>query len=339
MSCACKIDDPDKWMQYWANAILKSSLLGYEELLSKYLEFKQWQKAANSAPWKTELHRIPGVLRTQARAYREMSREVTKLEKAALELLNLPSIAKVRRATLQEPKSKEGKFTFSFEQKQQYGKLIEDFGIWAIGAEGSTLKESPAIAERSWLVRMILRAFEAGQLWARNLIKRKLPPGIDMNNFIMADPDSFYLKGMIAEAAKRIKTELALSNIQQVYAYLAQSAEAGAYPLDVAKELHKMIGEGKLWYWERIARSESALAANAAFDAAGQQNGILYEEWSAASNACNLCASLDGQCWEFGSGPKPVDDSHPNCGCARVPLYKPSRQVSPPYSAPSPYKD
>ncbi len=282
---------------------------------------------------RSELHRIPAIREVQDTSFSAALKEVTRREEQVLSVLHLPGIETVRRASLFPDKAqRKGKFEFSFEQWLKYEQICREWAIWAIGEQGRLIKTPPdSLPGQSWIEYLALWAFNASQPWLKKMILAAMPSefGGAVVTSIMTDPDQLYLKGMIETATERIKTQFAKNHIEQVYAWLVQSAEAGRYPIDVARELHKMIGEGKLWYWLRIARTEAGLASNRAFDAMCDANGILYEEWSAASNACPICAGYNGQVWQRGQGPVPIEDSHPNCGCARVPLYVPGKEVQP----------
>jgi len=114
----------------------------------------------------------------------------------------------------------------------------------------------------------------------------------------------------------------------------------GRWPIEVGRKLHDIIGEGAAWYWQRIARSEATLAAGLAFDKMAAENGTNFEEWSAGTGCCIICAWLDGKVWRRGEGPHPVSDTHPHCMCARIATYARGGthgRLEPRYDRPSPY--
>jgi hypothetical protein len=109
--------------------------------------------------------------------------------------------------------------------------------------------------------------------------------------------------------------------------------------MEVGRELFNRIGEGASWYWNMVARSEGALAVNAAYDAAVKAYGIPYERWVATAGCCEVCDELDGEMWVAGEGPRPVSDTHPNCLCSVVPVWEGEHDVNDAYDEPSPYGD
>ena len=44
------------------------------------------------------------------------------------------------------------------------------------------------------------------------------------------------------------------------------------------------------------------------------------EQWNIHGAEDEACLQYDGTVWEEGTGPVPVDDTHPNCRCTRDPF-------------------
>jgi len=128
---------------------------------------------------------------------------------------------------------------------------------------------------------------------------------------IPPDWNNKYLQGVVKEGMKRVKTKLAQDYRDGVLSWMRIMAREGHNPLYIAKWLHNEY-EGKAWYWNRLARSESALALNAGYDSWADEANVLYDEWSAAGDACLICAAFDGQVWKRGEGAEPVSDTHPH---------------------------
>jgi len=149
---------------------------------------------------------------------------------------------------------------------------------------------------------------------------------------ILPDAKNEYLMAVKRDGMKRVKTKLALDYRDGVLSHLRIMAREGHNPLYIARWLHNEY-EGKAWYWNRLARSESTLALNASYEAWANQAGVLYDVWSTGgSRPCLICAALDGQMWKRGEGPSPVVDTHPHCFLSYTPVYtregfKPIRDI------------
>lgn len=113
----------------------------------------------------------------------------------------------------------------------------------------------------------------------------------------------------------------------------------GGSAYSLGTKLHKHFG-GQLWRWRMRVDSEMTLCMNRAFQLQSQTSGINYEVWSAAANACDVCAALDGRMWRLGFGPEPVSDTHPRCACHKYGRFEPGKnKVEPKWNEPSPYKN
>ena len=44
---------------------------------------------------------------------------------------------------------------------------------------------------------------------------------------------------------------------------------------------------------------------------------IVLEVWTLHGAVDELCTQYEGTIWERGTGPQPVQDTHPNCKCTR----------------------
>lgn len=92
-------------------------------------------------------------------------------------------------------------------------------------------------------------------------------------------------------------------------------------PQEWGRKLNNELG-GKRWFWERLARSESAIAFDRADMAEYSGMGIPYMEWVTAPDACNpICKPLNGKMWAIDDTelPQVVYDTHPHCRCRKRP--------------------
>ena len=129
--------------------------------------------------------------------------------------------------------------------------------------------------------------------------------------------DNAYLKKIRKDSLKRLKAKIGQDYKREIFETLKMGAEEGWHPLDIARRLHRRVGEGQMWYWNRLARSEVAIALDAAFVAEAKNDGVPFEKWSTTGNPCPICAPLDGKIWRVGEGPRVVYDTHPHCLCVK----------------------
>ena len=257
-------------------------------------------------------------------------------------LLKLPSIEETRESirTGNLPK-RQKKFKFTDEMNLKYDRIWQDFQESYIGdreLDVYSVSNAYGAGDDPMFSYYTFQGFSAGlsradadlkkklmaQLRAMGLKGEELKKAFDRIWAEKVQPEfhnEFYQSSLDA-GMTRVKSEIALNNLAKVKRILSEMLGEGKGTMDVARYLHKEIGEGHLWYWLRLVRSELALAINESFDAQAKQMGVKYEEWRAQSNCCQLCSAFDGGVWERGSGPKPVENSHPNCYCIRVPHFK-----------------
>ena len=83
---------------------------------------------------------------------------------------------------------------------------------------------------------------------------------------------------------------------------------------------------------ERIVRTENQRVANEVYDDwqddlnTKLEGGVAAEEFVPEPDACPDCAALAGV-YAVGEGPVPVDDTHPNCNCDRMPVIEGSEET------------
>lgn len=144
------------------------------------------------------------------------------------------------------------------------------------------------------------------------------------------DPDIVAAIEQMRAAARRYLRERGLVYVQdgldrtlrdQVIAELAAGAYDGLNALAVADALVDRFGAGE-FNWERLARSEVAMAqVDGKLDLYAEEGVEEYEFW-AAPDGCALCLRLAAEGPYRVSdpdAPRPVRDSHPNCRCSVAP--------------------
>lgn len=278
-------------------------------------------------------HRWKEMRDLQKQFFMSFADQVTEMEIQILDRLGLPDIDTIRKDADQK---QTGTWELTTIKENGYKDAVAEFEEDILGDN-----DDPADYDQGDSLPIIqyfaLLAMGVGIKKNLRDIRRILPEGINPRE-VFPKINNEYLKAMIRDGGKRIKTQLAKKHMKKVLKQLRRMAKEGTYPLDVGRYIHKQIGEGDLWYWNRIARSEPTLANNAAFITTSQANGVKYEQWSAGPGACDICTAFSGNTWELGKGPRPVADSHPHCLCFYVPYYQPDSPVRPEWERVSPYE-
>lgn len=113
---------------------------------------------------------------------------------------------------------------------------------------------------------------------------------------------------------KLVTDKATLIYADEIKAAMQSGVERGANPKDVARDLMKVFDD-KNPDWERIARSEVALAQETAKINEWDAEGVKKVRFSPASGACTICQALAGD-YKIGECPVPMADTHPRCTCA-----------------------
>jgi len=98
----------------------------------------------------------------------------------------------------------------------------------------------------------------------------------------------------------------------------------------LAGELNAYIGEGGLYHWRRLVRSEMATAIDRASKEQYKTAGIPYVKWNASVNACPKCAAISRRnmgYYTLAAVPAITADTHPNCLCNCTPVYRLPKDV------------
>ncbi|WP_207707288.1 minor capsid protein [Crassaminicella thermophila] len=170
----------------------------------------------------------------------------------------------------------------------------------------------------------LLNAFGYGLVRANRTAKEEHGDQASDNNKESARYDHPYVQELLNNGMERVKTK-AKEKKDDILLIMAEHAEVGDNPVEWARDLRKQLKDsitGERWYWERLARSESAMAIDRAEMAEYEAEGFYYCEWSAAPDACHICQSLHGQMWSIADAPEVVVDTHPHCRCRKLPRTK-----------------
>jgi hypothetical protein len=283
-------------------------------------------------------HRWKEMRKLQKEFFLALLDKVLEYQDDILSLFNLPSIEIIRNS-FKEDVEIPGIFELKTGQVKGYERILNEWQNDIIGQDFTVKEITPDQVPIYDFYE--LGAYGIGIEKTMQAIIDNLPEGVNptiiTNTQIVPDVENFYYKEMKKNGLRRVKKKFKNKYYKFALKQLKKMAKEGASLIDVGRFIYKNVGEGEAWYWNRIARSESALAANASFNAQSQASDIRYEQWSAAANACPICSAFDGNVWRVGEGPEPVSDTHPHCGCIRGGYYQPPRAVQSPWERQSPY--
>jgi len=269
---------------------------------------------------------------------------VTSLEKELLYILNLPDIETTRNFVLgaAEKPNLRKKFEINKNQINAIKEEIKETQNYFIG--NKNIKQTDIEEEENPVYQFYMLLFFG--IWTRKQVMEFIRLGNSglseeqlRNTIVSPNLKNKFISAVINRGIKSITNMIGNPKYEFIINGLKRHAKAGSHPFDVAKWIHQYIGEGELWRWNRIVRSESTLALEAAYDAQSNASGIQYDEWSAGSGACPICSSLDGLVWKRGEGAIPVSDTHPHCLCRRVGYYSTNKIIQSRWEEPSPYKN
>lgn len=100
----------------------------------------------------------------------------------------------------------------------------------------------------------------------------------------------------------------------EIKAAMEAGMARGANPKDIARELEGLFGDYNK-DWERLARSETALAQETGKLSEWTEMGVKMVRFAPAPGACTICTALAGE-YKIGECPVPMSDTHPRCTCA-----------------------
>ncbi len=179
-------------------------------------------------------------------------------------------------------------------------------------------KESDSEIDREGIYNMhMLRSFAFGINEGNRIAKEEHPDIAPAVNRLIPSYSNPYLSELVNNGMELVKTKAKYMQDTVLY-IMGTHAANGDNPEVWARSLHNELG-GKRWYWERLARSESAMAIDRAMLAEYEAEEFPYVEWSCAVDACPICQALNGLMWAISNAPRVVEDTHPNCRCRKVP--------------------
>jgi len=256
-------------------------------------------------------HQWPDADKLMVDLFVEFAKYITKYEKEMLLALGLPDIKKIRAG-----EDVEGKYVVPDNAQRQLQEIMRE---WL----GKIYSERSSELFNKYMVKQ----FNVGR---KHFVEK-------MREGKSPDYEDEYLYQVVQNGGKRISAELSLKHINEIMAHIQEMAISGKNPMQIGRWLHQATGEGRSWWWNRIARSESSLALDAAFESSMEKYQIPFEEWVCESSACLICSQFCGGVWQRGEGPEVVSDTHPNCLCLRIPRLIYEDKTREPWTRPSPY--
>lgn len=194
-------------------------------------------------------------------------------------------------------KAPDSSFTFSEEQRAQIFKEMESY----IGTYYFDDPDSP-------LKMYYGESYSLGLIQAANMVGEARPILDIIKNSEIYDE---LVKNGFQLVSDNATTAIKDKIIMEMQAHTI----AGSNPLNVAERLNKLFGDQNS-SWERLARTEMALAAETAKSNEWKQHGIKMVDFVPAPDACPICLALAGE-YKLASCPSiPV---HPRCRCSKRP--------------------
>jgi SPP1 gp7 family putative phage head morphogenesis protein len=123
---------------------------------------------------------------------------------------------------------------------------------------------------------------------------------------------------LVKDGFKLVKKGTTREITTKVIAEMEAQMLAGTNSRHVADVLSKVF-ENANDNWERLARSEMAMAAETAKIDEFKAEGIARMHYYAAFDACPICLPLEGD-YDINDVPLPVRDTHPRCYCTLGPV-------------------
>ncbi len=157
-------------------------------------------------------------------------------------------------------------------------------------------------------------AWYYGQAYSLGLIQAAQAAGKE-NPLLSLIKNREIFETLTKEGFLLLKNKATKAIVGKILPEMQAHALSGSNPLEVGKRLEKLFGD-KNSDWERLARSEMAMAAEQAKGDEWEAWDVETLEFSPAPDACPICKALAGE-YPIKECPLPVRDTHPRCRCAR----------------------
>lgn len=255
-----------------------------------------------------ERPRYPALKRAIDSSYRDLLKPVVKLEQTLFTLLPIPDPTKA------EPDS----FRYLSRHKRIVDQAIDIFLAEMAGPDrsregfvnGDPEGDTPdGVLQQTSFQTMLVGVERAADV-------------VGARNTVALNRQSPAVRQMLDHAFSRlsVKGEMTLERVRDdVHSLLVSATDAGLSPLATARMLRNEFDSIKGYQWERLARTESAFAAEAGNREQFREFGVTHVKWLLSAGACPICVAYEGKAIPI----EDVDDqppAHPNCLCSTAPL-------------------
>jgi hypothetical protein len=300
--------------------------------------------AADPTAWELEMagrkHRWAKMRKIHADCFNDIFEVIETFEQRLIEALDLPPLDVLRTDAIGEPVDGYDRvFVYDRSAQKAYDAAVLGLEEKILGTQ--KLAETQAVDPLSMFAQYMFMAYTLGiEKTVDSLKKNKLPDMTDDEIDalrLLVQSDNVYFRAAYDAGADRIRAELQSSWREGFHNTLLEMARGEKSILEAGRAMRKQVGEGKMWYWNRIARSESTLMVNEAFNLQSRAANANYEEWSGAPGMCDICLQFDGRTWKLGEGPQPVSHTHPHCLCIRIPKWETDATIQDKWERETPY--
>lgn len=118
-----------------------------------------------------------------------------------------------------------------------------------------------------------------------------------------------------------VRSKITIAALGEATNTIVSGLNSGLNWNNIAQNLHKRIGTGYLYHWQRLVRTEMTFAYYSTFMHRYTTAGAQYVKLSTSIGACPVCVGLQGY-YTLGSEPRIPGDTHPNCRCVYLPFYR-----------------
>lgn len=138
------------------------------------------------------------------------------------------------------------------------------------------------------------------------------------------DADNRYKQKLLTEGYDLVRAKLTRDFLPEAMTVIADGLRADL-PWDaIAKNIYREVGEGYLWQWQRLVRTEMVKAFDLSFTAQYEAYDVEFVKWSAVSGRCPVCderATNNGGYYKLATAPWIPESTHPNCRCEKIPYW------------------
>lgn len=133
------------------------------------------------------------------------------------------------------------------------------------------------------------------------------------------DRNSNFFRAFYDDGLDLVTAKVSVFFKGEAFRIIADGIENSTGWKQIAREIHQSVGMGARWHWQRLVRTEMAIAYGKATEERYTNAGISYVSLSVAIGACPVCISAKGT---YQLGQQPTIPFHPNCRCSWIPFYR-----------------